>query len=76
MHPASVNSFRVATFVVDEEVHIFGITWRIGVGNAVMDNAGAGGIYASVNPVHGFVQTDAMNYRGEHYASTPIQKYG
>lgn len=74
MHPASVNSFRVATFVVDEEVHIFGITWRIGVGNAVMDNAGAGGIYASVNPVHGFVQTDAMNYRGEHYSIHPNSK--
>lgn len=71
MHPQSVNSLRVVTFVIGKEVHIMGVTWRIGVGNSVMDNAGSGGIYASVDFEHGFVQTDAVNYIGEHFNIHP-----
>ena len=71
MHPQSVNSLRVVTFVIKEEVNIIGVTWRIGVGDSVMDNAGSGGIYASVDFEHGFVQTDAINYKGEHYNVHP-----
>lgn len=36
-----------------------------------MDNAGSGGIYASVDPKYGFVQTDAINYKGEHFNLHP-----
>ena len=71
MHPQSVNSLRVMTFVLGDKVNIIGVTWRIGVGSAVMDNAGAGGIYASIDPRYGFVQTDAVNYRGEHFNIHP-----
>ena len=74
MHANSVNSLRVVTFVLKGAVHILGVTWRIGVGNEIVDNAGAGGIYASVDPVNGIVQTDAMNYRGEHYNIHPTSK--
>lgn len=71
VHPQSVNSLRVMTFVLGENVHIIGVTWRIGVGGATMDNAGSGGIYASVDPKYGFVQTDAINYKGEHFNLHP-----
>ena len=71
MHPQSVNSLRVVTFVLGNEVHILGVTWRIGVGDAVMDNAGSGGIYASIDPQYGFVQTDAINYNGKHFNVHP-----
>lgn len=71
MHPQSVNSLRVVTFVLGSEVHILGVTWRIGVGDAVMDNAGSGGIYASIDPQYGFVQTDAINYNGKHFNVHP-----
>lgn len=74
IHPHSVNSLRVMTFVVGEKVHIIGVTLRMGVGNAVMDNAGSGGIYASVDPINGFVQTDAVNYKGEHFNLHPDTK--
>lgn len=74
MHPYSVNSLRVVTFVIGEKVHIIGVTWRIGVGNSVMDNAGSGGIYASVDFEYGFVQTDAINYKGDHYNVHPDTK--
>lgn len=36
-----------------------------------MDNAGSGGIYASIDPEHGFVQTDAINYKGVHFNIHP-----
>ena len=71
MHPQSVNSLRVVTFVLNEKVNIIGVTWRIGVGGAVMDNAGSGGIYASIDFENGFVQTDAINYRGDHFNVHP-----
>lgn len=74
MHPQSVNSLRVVTFVIGDKVNIIGVTWRIGVGDAVMDNAGSGGIYASVDFKYGFVQTDAMNYKGEHFNRHPDTK--
>ena len=71
MHPQSVNSLRVVTFVLNEKVNIIGVTWRIGVGGAVMDNAGSGGIYASIDFENGFVQTDAINYKGDHFNVHP-----
>ncbi len=71
MHKECINSFRVVTFVQGNDVNIIGITWRIGVGKSVMDNAGAGGIYACVDPETGTVMTDARNYRGDHYAVHP-----
>lgn len=48
MHSACINSFRVVTFKQKDDVKIIGVTWRIGSGNAVMDNAGAGGMFAVV----------------------------
>ena len=39
-----------------------------------MDNAGSGGIYASVDFKYGFIQTDAVNYRGEHFNVHPDTK--
>ena len=71
MHPQSVNTLRVVTFVLKDKVNIIGVTWRIGVGGAIMDNAGSGGIYASIDPEHGFVQTDAINYKGVHFNIHP-----
>lgn len=71
MHPACVNSFRVVTFRQDNNVEIIGVTWRIGSGNSVMDNAGAGGMFAVVNPERGFVETSARRYNTEEYYIHP-----
>ena len=71
MHPSSVNTLRVMTFVIGDEVHIISGAWRIGVGNAVVDNAGSGGIYASVDLKNGIVETGAMDYKGEHFNIHP-----
>lgn len=71
MHPESINSCRVVTFNMHGKIHILGVTWRIGTGKAIKDNAGAGGIYAAVNPETGIVETDARNYRGEVFDLHP-----
>lgn len=71
MHPQSVNSFRVVTFTIKNNVNILGVTWRIGTGNAIMDNAGSGGIYAGVDPKLGIVETDSVNYKGKHFNVHP-----
>ena len=71
MHNACVNSFRVVTFTHNKEVVIIGVTWRIGSGNSVMDNAGSGGMFAVVNPELGFVETSARRYNTEEYFVHP-----
>ena len=71
MHPQSVNTFRVVTFTIGDKVHILGVTWRIGIGDAVLDNAGAGGIYASIEPTLGIVITDAISHNGKHFYFHP-----
>lgn len=71
MHAACVNSFRVVTFTQNSDVNIIGVTWRIGSGNSVMDNAGAGGMFAVVNPDMGFVETSARRYNTEEYYIHP-----
>jgi hypothetical protein len=72
MHSACVNSFRVVTFrLPNNEVKIIGVTWRIGSGSSVMDNAGAGGMFAVVNPELGFVETSARRYNTEEYFVHP-----
>ena len=71
MHPQSVNSCRVLTFTDGQKVRVIGTTWRVGSGDAIKDNAGAGGMYAYINPKTGVVETDAINYYGKHYKHHP-----
>lgn len=71
LHPQSINSLRVSTFVLKGNVHINAIALRMVLGDSVVDNAGTGGIYASVDPEFGFVQTDARDYKGRHFNIHP-----
>lgn len=71
MHPKSVNTCRVLTFYDGNDVDIVGTTWRVGQGESIKDNAGAGGMYAFINPKTGVVETDAINYKGHHFQKHP-----
>ena len=71
LHPESINSVRVSTFVLNGSVHIIAAVLRIGQGISVVDNAGSGGMYASVDVVNGIVQTDARTYSDMHYNIHP-----
>lgn len=71
LHPESVNTLRVSTFVLNEEVLINAATLRIGAGPSIVDNAGSGGMYASVDFENGIVQTNARTYLGKEYNIHP-----
>lgn len=71
IHKESINTLRLLTFVVKDEVEIYGACLRMGVGNAVVDNAGSGGIYAIVDICNGIVTSTGRNYRNEYYTLHP-----
>ena len=54
-HPQSVNTIRCVTFLKDGQVHILFTFFRMGRGGSVVDNAGAGGISAAIDPDSGIV---------------------
>lgn len=74
LNGSSINSCRVVTFTIGSEVSIIGATLRMGVGDAVTDNAGAGGIYASVDPESGILQSSARNYLNQQFLFHPTSK--
>ena len=74
IHSKSINTLRVNTIVIGTEVLINAMTLRIGVGNSIVDNAGSGGIYASVDYKNGIIQSNARNYLGDHYNYHPDTK--
>ena len=63
-HPASVNTIRCATFLKDGQAHILFTFLRIGRGGSIVDNAGAGGFAASVDPDTGIVVTPGVTEGG------------
>lgn len=71
LNPSSINSCRVVTFTIGNDVTIIGATLRMGVGNALTDNAGSGGIYASIDPESGIIQSSAKNYLNQHFLLHP-----
>lgn len=74
LNPTSVNTCRFTTFTINHEVEVIACTLRMGVGKNQLDNAGLGGIYASVDPVSGIIISDARNYNGDHYLFHPTTK--
>lgn len=56
IHPQSVNTLRVHTFRLRDGILVYKPYLRIGRGNSVVDNAGAGGIFTSVNEETGAIE--------------------
>lgn len=71
LHPESINTLRVSTFVLGNDVLINAVVLRIGAGASVVDNAGSGGMYASVDYENGIVQSNARTYLGLEYNIHP-----
>lgn len=61
LHPASVNSMRILTDLVDGQVHIAYITVKMGRGGGVCDNSGQGGILCRVDPETGKICSPATD---------------
>lgn len=79
-HPQSVNTVRVTTILTGNEttgyeVHLFCPYFRMGQSGSVVDNAGAGGIFAGIDPQTGIVITigvDEMNNKYTHHPDTGV----
>ncbi len=74
LHPQSINTVRIATLNMNGLVYIYGGAVRIGIGNSNIDNAGAGGIYASIDTNIGVIVSKAMDNKSNRYVLHPDSK--
>ena len=70
-HPQSLNSIRVVTITTEKETIVFGAFLRMGMGNSVIDNAHAGGIFAQINVESGQIESDGIDSDGHRYVMHP-----
>ena len=70
-HPSSVNTIRFATFTEDGTVTKLFAFMRMGRGNSMVDNGGAGGIFASVDIKTGILSTAGATETGETFLTHP-----
>lgn len=70
-HPSSVNTLRMPTIRDEDGVHLLHPLLRTGVGNAVVDNASSGGIFALVDPETGVVCSEARDEKGGFFQAHP-----
>ena len=61
LHPASVNTMRILTDLVDDTVHIAYITVKMGRGGGVCDNSGQGGVLCRVDIESGKICSPATD---------------
>lgn len=71
INPSCVNTLRVFTYNNGKQVSIVCAWMKAGRGDAVVDNAGAGGMLAAIDTASGIVETDAADEMGGRYAVHP-----
>lgn len=71
-HPKSLNTIRLVTYLDDENnVHIHCPFIKIGQGDSFVDNGGAGGILASIDPITGVITSDGKDELARVYKKHP-----
>ena len=70
-HPQSLNTIRVVTVSNGSMHRVFGSFFRMGCGNAVIDNAHAGGIFAHIDIDNGIIDSDGVDTQGCTYEKHP-----
>lgn len=61
LHPASVNTLRIVTDLVQDQIHIAYIMLKIGRGGHCCDNTGQGGMLCRVDPDAGKIRSVATD---------------
>ncbi len=74
LHPNSINTVRLVTFRIENEVHIIGAALRMGSGGSSVDNAGSGGMFASIDTECGCVNSMAYDRLSNAYTIHPDTK--
>lgn len=68
---SSVNSVRVLSFLNNDGFFIITPFLRTGRIGSVVDNAGAGGVFANIDYKTGIVESNGIDERGKYYTSHP-----
>lgn len=68
---SSVNTVRLPAIFNDEKFTVLGPFLRTGRAGAIADNAGAGGIFACIDPKTGVITTDGIDENGIYYETHP-----
>lgn len=71
LHPQSVNTIRVPTVRCSDGARVIGAFVRMGRRGSIVDNAGAGGIFANIDPATGIVYTGGVDEFGGRYLTHP-----
>lgn len=71
INPGCVNTVRIFTHFNGKDVNIVCAWLKAGRGNAVVDNAGAGGMLAAIDEDTGIVTTGAADEHGGNYPVHP-----
>lgn len=64
-HPSSLNTIRVATVKLDDGVEVVAAFFRTGRGGNIVDNAGAGGVFGTID-----IETGIVDAVGDEYGNT------
>lgn len=70
-HPSSLNTIRFITIGYNGKTMPFGALVRMGIGNMIVDNTHAGGIFAHVNVKTGEIISEAITTDGMRVANHP-----
>ena len=70
-HPKSLNTLRVVTILHNGEHEVLHSFFRVGVGDSVVDNAHAGGLFAQVDIETGRLLTDGISTDGAKLLKHP-----
>jgi len=70
-HQKSINTCRITTILYDDCCHVINPAIRIGRGDSIVDNAGAGGLYAPIDAKTGKILQDAFDIYGHRYRKHP-----
>ena len=73
LHPCSLNTLRVTTILnkTGTKATVIAVALKMGMGESIVDNAGAGGLVAEVDLDMGTVLCKSANYKGETFDFHP-----
>lgn len=71
---SSVNTVRLNSYLTDKGFFVLAPFMRSGRKGSIVDNGGAGGIYASIDAKTGEIYTDAFDEKGNRYVVHPDSK--
>ena len=77
-HPSSVNTLRINTVSFGNSVEIKWPCLRIGCGNSIVDNAGAGGVFGAIDVKSGIIisVSDEFQHTFEVHPDTGVKIVG